>query len=1361
MIKPDEVLTGWTQGETETWICLGSLHSEDTPFHEIHNAVHLLCPVIINNSSYSAILDTGATRSLIGFHYQLTPNNVILIDETYVSANGGIIRSNQLVSTTLSCGNTQMEIEIRQVDIRIPLILGLDWLNKFKCKLDFTNPGLPLLELPSGECVKLKQPTHEILFPLKSLTEKRTVMAVHNINQQKIPSGYVCFLQCGSNPPPTNALVGWFTGNKTALFSPPSLLPLSQQFIIGVVNTSAKPIFIQPNQIIGKVYWSHRPITIGTSPSVLSIHTGIETETQMDLNPNDHFDLSEVKTRVSPEDFQRVEFLLRQYQSVWDPTQSLRATNLVEMDIDLVDNKPFYLSPYNTSPDGRNYVAKAVADMEKDGVVRKSNSPWGSPILLVPKPDGTWRFCIDFRRLNRNTVTDAYPLPRMDDILQRAGGHNWYTALDERSGYWQIKMNKQDIPKTAFVTPDGHYEWVRMPFGLVNAPAIFQRLTDALLIGIKWQYCAGYIDDIIIWSNTFSDHLQHVEEVFRRMQQANLQLRPKKCDLFRSSVKCLGSIINAQGISMDPKRIAALKDLPIPTSKDSLRSALGTLGYYQKFIDGYAVIANPLTRMTREKEPFFWTKEAQASYDELKRTISKNAILAVPQADIPFLLDTDACAEGISAILSQEINGIERPIAFLSRKLRDLEQRTHPQVEREVLAIVWAIDKLQHFLVKPFTLRSDCRSLSWIYGQTKGRLGRWAALLSGYQFTFIHRAGKKHGNVDGLSRLPLDSQGPNLSLEHFADGVACTVTTKDFILTDEVLNEHWHKDTKIQEFFEGNTTLERRRQRFYKKGSNLIYIPATLRNSLLQQSHDDYGAHCGRNKTYSRINSQFWWPQMKHDIEEYVNTCLICKQVKAGKERQQGLMEPIRVKRPWDILGIDIFGPLPMTDRGNRFIIVMIDHATKFVLAEPTNNIVSETIIDFLDKHFNMFGYPQALLSDRGPQFTSWITREYCKFKNISKLFTTAYHPQGDGVAEAFMKFLGNGLRTLALESPSKWDCNINKIAWSHRTSLHPSIGDTPFHALFGRDPGDPFQHLTREIIDWTFREAQNQIEHTDYIQKVHNKIIETFTTAQDKVLQNRNLNRQQFIINIGDLILKRNMMPHKLEPRWSEPYRVTESYWNGKVLQIRHTLSGKEETVNVENLRKISVRLSEEEKDQFIQELSKDISECGVNQSSLSSEEENDVELPSSRSRTKEIVHLEEDSIDFEDQSKRIEHRIPIQIESIPETHEESVESNSIDIFMRTPSDSLSPPNPVVISPPDSSNPGNPIVISPSDSSNTHVEENIDQLDHISIQDTITDTSTTLDSEVISEEGELIETPRCHRVRPDKDYNYGDPVHY
>ena len=748
----------------------------------------------------------------------------------------------------------------------------------------------PYLEILNGkERIQCSQPAHDILFPLAKLPKTSSLMKVRALKSQVIQSGYIGFLECISETPPPSAIVGWFTGNRSTLFSPPSLIPLGNRFLIGIANTDTKPIQIQSRQLMGKVFWSPEPVIFKKHPTLMTIEENKIINT-VSLDPNDHFDLTEVKNRVSEEDFQRVDFLLRQYQSVWDPTQPLRATNLVEMDIDLVDNKPFYLSPYNTSPDGRNYVAKAVNDMEKDGVIQKSNSPWGSPILLVPKPDGTWRFCIDFRRLNRNTVTDAYPLPRMEDILQRAGGHEWYSAVDERSGYWQIQMNKEDIPKTAFVTPDGHYEWLRMPFGLVNAPAIFQRLTDALLAGIKWQFCAGYIDDIIIWSNTFNNHLQHVEEVLRRMQQANLQLRPKKCDLFRSSVKCLGSIVSSKGISMDPKRITALKDLPVPTSKDALRSALGTLGYYQKFIEGYAIIANPLTRMTREKEPFVWTPEAQLSYDKLKEIISANATLAVPRSNIPFLLDTDACAEGISAVLSQEVDGTERPVAFISRKLRDIEQRTHPQVEREVLAIVWAIDKLQHFLVSPFTLRSDCRSLSWIYGQTKGRLGRWAALLSGYQFTFVHRAGKKHGNADGLSRLPLPSQGPNLSLEHFADGVACTLTPSTSLLTDDLLDEHWHQDPLVHAFFEGNNTLERKRRRFYKRGTQRIYIPISLRNMLLQNTHDESGAHCGRNKTYSRINQQFWWPHMKEAVDKYIKSCLICKRVKAGKERQQGLM---------------------------------------------------------------------------------------------------------------------------------------------------------------------------------------------------------------------------------------------------------------------------------------------------------------------------------------------------------------------------------------------------------------------------------------------------------------------------------------
>lgn len=1206
MSEPDKDLPGWSEDERRTWHRLGALKVSGGCHQESDEVVHLLCPIVIGGKDILAVIDTGATRSLVGKQVELNLKKEDECNETFISANGGTIHARRLITVEMKCGNIQKDQTLRVVDIQLPVVLGLDWLNSNQCEIDFSNQ-IPKIRFPNHEVIECIQPCQDVLYPLKQ-TVRHSKFAVIAKERTKVKSGHISMLKAETKVPPPDAIIGWYRGlDNTDLFSPPALLPLNSLLYVGVSNLSNKAIYIKPGRILGYVTWSPNPVDIKEilqytteSPALLStvpiyypaqvtnLPIPVATEIDSDVQPTDHFDLVELRSRVSDDEYEKAIQLLKRYEAVWNPKHPLSSTKLVEMKIDLVDNKPFYLPPYNTSPEGRAYVQSEVEKMEGDGVIRKSVSPWGSPILLVPKADGTWRFCIDFRKLNKVTIVDAYPMPKMEDILQRAAGHKWYSTMDERTGFWQVAIANEDIPKSAFVTPDGHYEWLRMPFGLVNAPATFQRITDALLAGIKWQFCAGYIDDIVIWSDSYDEHLRNVEEILQRMQRSGIQLKAKKCSLFQSKVKCLGSIIDENGIRMDPKRVQAMQDLPTPIDKDMLRSALGTLGYYQKFILNYASIASPLTKMTREKEPFVWTKECQQAYEQLKAGILNNAILAVPVIGQPYILDTDACANGIAAVLSQEINGIERPILFLSRKLSDLESRTHPQVEREMLAVVWAVDKLQHYLVQPFTLRSDCRSLSWIYNQTKGRLGRWAALLSGYRFTFLHREGKKHGNVDGLSRMSLPSDGTELTLEHYATVAACLVRPQPStaIITEELLNDHWPEDELVKSYFEGDTSIERRHTRFYKAKTDRIYIPRSLRLIVLYQGHDRSGAHVGRNKTWSRISPKFWWPHLRRDIDAYVDSCLHCRRVKAGRERSQGFLQPIRVKATWDIVGIDLFGPLPRTRDGNRFVIVLIDHVTKFVVAEATEQVNSEIIVRFLDKYFTIFGFPRALLSDRGPQFVSWITKEYCKAKGIAKIFTTAYHPQGDGVAEAYMKFLGNGIKTLSLQVPAAWDTYVNQICWAHRTSLHPSICNTPFHAMFGRDPCDSTENLTKEVIDWKEEECRRLADTAEVIQRTQAKICESLASAQDRWALQANKHRQILTVQVGDLVLKRLHQVRKLDPRWSEPCRVIEVYWNNKVLFIKNTISGRKETINVENVRKVNVRMDEEEEEEFVNQL-------------------------------------------------------------------------------------------------------------------------------------------------------------------------------
>ena len=462
--------------------------------------------------------------------------------------------------------------------------------------------------------------------------------------------------------------------------------------------------------------------------------------------------------RLSPLQQQQLNELFREFSDVCSQGEDdLGSTLLLEHTIET--RGPPLRQPYRQqNPAVRREEMAQVQQMLASNVIRPSNSPWASPVVMVRKKDGSLRFCVDFRQLNAATVKDAHPLPRIDDLLDALHRAKWFSTLDLKSGYWQVPITEQDKAKTAFRTSSGQlYEFNQVPFGLCNAPATFSRLMDRIHAGLHWETCLFYLDDIIVFSSTWEEHLVRLRQVFERLRHANLKLGADKCTFAAKEVNYLSHRVTEEGLLPDSSLLAAIREIPPPRTATEVRSFLGLASYYWHYVKNFVAITTPLHTLTRKDAIFHWSEECQTAFDRLKTLLTTSPITAFPDFSQAFRLYTDASTAGLGAILAQVRDGKERIICCTSHALNQAE-KSYSATKLECLAIIWAVAKFRPYLMAmPFEVYTDHYALQWLKTMRTGSalLHRWSAALEEYDFTVHHRPGKIQSHVDGLSRLPV------------------------------------------------------------------------------------------------------------------------------------------------------------------------------------------------------------------------------------------------------------------------------------------------------------------------------------------------------------------------------------------------------------------------------------------------------------------------------------------------------------------------------------------------------------------------------------------------------------------------------
>jgi len=773
------------------------------------------------------------------------------------------------------------------------------------------------------------------------------------------------------------------------------------------------------------------------------------------------------------------------------------------------DAAPVNVRPYRLPERHKLEVNRQITEMLQSEIIRTSISQWNAPLLVVPKKADAsgkikLRVVVDFRKLNNITIGDSFPLPNITEILDQLGSAKYFTTLDLASGYHQIPMAEQDKGKTAFSTPYGHYEFNRMPFGLKNAPATFQRLMNSVLTGMQGLKCLVYLDDIVIYGSSLEDHNKRLEEVLQRLRENKLKLQPDKCEFLRKETVYLGHIISENGISPDPSKLVAIKDFPEPKRVKDIQSFIGLAGYYRKFIENFSKIAKPLTRLTKKTEKFIWTADQQDAFNKLKEKLTTAPVLRYPDFTQEFIVTTDASAYALGAVLSQGTVGDDRPIAYASRVLTRAEQN-YSTTEKELLAIVWAVKHFRPYVYgTKFKVVTDHKPLIWLFSVNDpgSRLIRWRLKLEEYDYEIIHKAGRANANADALSR--------NVKYD----------TCKG----EEERNIH---------------TL--------KEDTDNLRIPTEEEKvQILKEYHDaPIGGHQGIERTLRRIRLKYNWPGITKDVEEHIKRCELCQKNKLTPRTKAPLVITDTPSRPFEKCALDILGPLTVTTNGNKYLLTFQDSLTKFSKAIPIPNQEANTVSkEFVTKIVLEHGIPEKILTDQGTNFLSEIFKNTCRLLKIDKIQTTAYHPESNGALERSHRTLAEYLRHYINKDQTDWDEWVPYAMFAYNTTPHTATGYTPFELTYGHQA---------ELPTALTKPPKPTYNYDDYAQELKERLRATTQLARKRVKEEKVKAKQQYDKRTGEIKYKigekvlvydetlRRGRSKKLEALWTGPYTIIE----------------------------------------------------------------------------------------------------------------------------------------------------------------------------------------------------------------------------
>lgn len=758
------------------------------------------------------------------------------------------------------------------------------------------------------------------------------------------------------------------------------------------------------------------------------------------LNPNTTFLPSALESRafavenrnfaegesLTPNQQQALNELLETNKSIFSTSQTdIGSISTEHHSISLTNNVPIHRSPYRSSQADRAQIEKQVESLLSQGFIRPSLSPYAAPVILAEKKgEGRTRMCIDYRKLNAITIPDYQPIPRIDDVLDSLGSSKYFTALDITSGYWHVPMKPEDIHKTAFVTPTGHYEWLVMPFGLKNAPATFQRAMKTIIAKHNLRNVVNYFDDIVVHAPTFEEHLTHLEALLHALKAENVKLKFKKCQFARTSIDYLGHTISNGKTSPKKSNVAAIQNFPKPQNVKDLQRFLGTVNVYKQYIDHFSDITLPLTELLKKDVQWQWSAACDTAFRTLRDKLTEAPVLHIFDPSRPCTVLCDASLTGIGAVLKQRgCDGKDHPVAYHSRKIQKHEAN-YTVTELECLAIIDAVDKWHCYLHgNPFTVVTDHSALQWLKTMKNptGRLFRWSLKLSTYDATFKYQPGSDNIEADALSRSPIVS----------------------------LLSARELQNTPC-DLYPGTYRTENGIPIVRKRGLRKIYVPLALRRTILEKAHQEFG-HVGVRKTLSLISAQYYWRELTTDVSNFIRHCDTCQRCKKTKLKRFGLLESLPpAEKPFDLIAMDTIGGLSGYGSPKKFIHLVVDHATRYAWAFAHKNETANAYISCLREVFTA-GVPRRFLSDRGTGFTANNFKRFLKNHNVHQLFTSTSHPQCNGLNERTNQTIVNRLKCkIQTEPRTPWPRLLIEVIAEYNRTPHEVTQFPPSYLMHG-----------------------------------------------------------------------------------------------------------------------------------------------------------------------------------------------------------------------------------------------------------------------------------------------------------------------
>jgi ribonuclease HI len=890
-----------------------------------------------------------------------------------------------------------------------------------------------------------------------------------------------------------------------------------------------------------------------------------------------------VKLSTSLTKEQRIEYteLLREFADVFAWTyKDLKTydTSVIEHKIPLKEEaKPFRQKLRQINPMLLPVMEKEVKKLlDARIIVPLRYSEWVANLVPVRKKSGEIRLCVDFRNLNRSSKKDNYPLPNMEHILQKVTGASRISMIDGFSGYNQISVMPGDREKTAFTTPWGTFMYAKMPFGLMNAGATFQRAMDIAFIGEKDQFVVIYLDDITVFSRTDKEHCCHLRKVFMKCRRYGLSLNPKKSLFAMKEGKLLGHIVSAEGVRIDPSRVEAIQTLSLPRSKKEVQAFLGKINFLRRFVSNFAELVKHITTMLRKGNEVKWTAEPRESFTQIKKALTEAPVLISPDYSKDFLIFSFASCDTVAAVLLQKNEqGREQPIAFYSKALRDAELR-YEAMEKQAYALVKALKAFRvyvlHSKIIAYVPSASVKDIL-IQPDMDGRRGKWIAKILEFD---LEIKPTKLIKGQGLAKLLAESNCKALGINYINEQAESS--SKDSQSALSLAACPWYKDILyfLQELRppDGMEKSKARAlklkavryclidQALYWKDPLGVFLRCLDPQEAQQVTFDFHSGLCGghhfwKTTAHKILRAGYYWPTLFSDVCREIRACIKCQKF-SGKQQLKPLpLKPVVVSAPFQQWGLDFIGEIhPPSSGQHRWILTATDYFTKWIEVVPTRSTSHKVIISFLEDIIARFGCPSRIVTDNAAPFRSEPLVKFCEQFEISLIHSTPYYPQGNGLAESSNKSLIKLIKKLLEDNKRAWDSRLKFALWADRVTTKRSLGISPYQLVYGTEAVFPTQLAlsVAKFLQDLEGEPDNMVRRIHQmveVQQIREQVMNRAYHHQQKIKQafDRKSRKKEF--EQGDLVLKwdaprQDRGKHsKFDALWFGPFKILEVFSN------------------------------------------------------------------------------------------------------------------------------------------------------------------------------------------------------------------------